>query len=479
MTMLSQLIPDVSLKRDVMIGGITDDSRNVKRGDLFVAMPGIHNDGRDYIHEVEGLAAAVICEFPPPSKDISIPVIGVKGLREKTGDIASRYFGMPSQQLAVFAVTGTNGKTSVASFVAHAATRLGRKCGVIGTLGSGIPSAMTVGSLTTPDAITLQSEMATLLDEGCSMVAIEASSHGLAQGRLNGTSIEVAAITNITRDHLDYHNSFDDYVETKRRLLEWPTLKTAIFNMDDPRAEEISRSATGEIISYGLAKSADVIARSIELSASGLSFDLTCPWGEAKVTSRLLGRFNVSNLLATVSVLGAMGFEFQKIADVLGQIENVPGRMDAMREDGLPLVVIDYAHTPDALENSLLALREHMQGQVWCVFGCGGNRDAGKRPQMGEVASRLADHVVITNDNPRDEEPQSIANEIYMGMETEALIDLSRSSAIRWAIESADVGDVVLIAGKGHENYQEIGGEKRPYSDFAAVAQSFSAAGLT
>lgn len=478
MTMLSQLIPDVSLERDVMIQGITDDSRNVKQGDLFVALPGIRNDGKAYIHDVEGLAAAVICEFPAPTEDIGIPVVGVKGLREKAGDIASRYFGKPSQQLTVFAVTGTNGKTSVANFVAEAATRLGRKCGVIGTLGHGVPPALTAAGLTTPDAITLQAELASLLGEGCSMVALEASSHGLAQGRLNGTSIEVAAITNISRDHLDYHDSFDDYMETKQRLLEWPTLKTAIFNLDDPRAEEISRSAQGEIISYGLAKNADVIASSIELSISGLAFDLTSPWGEGKVTSGLLGRFNVSNLLATVGVLGAMGFEFQKIADVLGEIGNVPGRMDVIRQEGFPLVVVDYAHTPDALEKALLALREHMRGKVWCVFGCGGNRDSGKRPQMGEVASRLADHVVITNDNPRDENPQSIANDISKGIKRKVCIELSRVSAIRLAIESADVGDVVLIAGKGHENYQEIGGEKRPYSDFSVVKQCFSTAGL-
>jgi len=478
MTMLSQLIPDVSLERDVMIQGITDDSRNVKQGDLFVALPGIRNDGKAYIHDVEGLAAAVICEFPAPTEDFGIPVFGVKGLREKAGDIASRYFGKPSQQLTVFAVTGTNGKTSVANFVAEAATKLGRKCGVIGTLGHGVPPALTAAGLTTPGAITLQAELASLLGEGCSMVALEASSHGLAQGRLNGTSIEVAAITNISRDHLDYHDSFDDYIKTKQCLLEWPMLKTAIFNLDDPRAEEVSRSVQGEIISYGLAKNADVIASSIELSISGLAFDLTSPWGEAKVTSGLLGRFNVSNLLATVGFLGAMGFEFQKIADVLGDIGNVPGRMNVIRQEGFPLVVVDYAHTPDALEKALLALREHMRGKVWCVFGCGGNRDSGKRPQMGEVASRLADHVVITNDNPRDENPQSIANDISKGIESKVCIELSRVSAIRLAIESADVGDVVLVAGKGHEDYQEIGGEKRPYSDFSVVKQCFSTAGL-
>lgn len=478
MTMLSQLIPDVSLKQDVMIQGITDDSRNIKQGDLFVALPGIKHDGRAYIQDVEGLAAAVICEFPVPTENIGIPVVGVKDLREKTGDIASRYFGMPSQQLTVFAVTGTNGKTSVANFVAEAATKLGKKCGVIGTLGHGIPPVLTAGSLTTPDAITLQAKLASLLDGGCSMVALEASSHGLAQGRLNGTLIEIAAITNISRDHLDYHDSLDDYMESKRRLLEWSTLKTAIFNLDDPRTLEISRSAQGEAISYGLANHADVVARSIEFSDSGLSFELTSPWGEAKVTSGLLGRFNVSNLLATASVLGAMGFEFQKIADVLGEIGNVPGRMDAIRQEGFPLVVVDYAHTPDALEKALQALREHMQGKIWCVFGCGGDRDTGKRPQMGEVASRLADHVIITNDNPRNEDPKAIANDISKGIVSKHFVELSRISAIQLAIESADAGDVVLIAGKGHEGYQEIDGEKRPFSDSSVVKQCFGSVSL-
>ena len=290
--------------------------------------------------------------------------------------------------------------------------------------------------------------------------------------------IEIAAITNISRDHLDYHDSFDDYMESKRRLLEWSTLKTAIFNLDDPRTLEISRSAQGEAISYGLANHADVVARSIEFSDSGLSFELTSPWGEAKVTSGLLGRFNVSNLLATASVLGAMGFEFQKIADVLGEIGNVPGRMDAIRQEGFPLVVVDYAHTPDALEKALQALREHMQGKIWCVFGCGGDRDTGKRPQMGEVASRLADHVIITNDNPRNEDPKSIVNDISKGIVSKHFVELSRISAIQLAIESADAGDVVLIAGKGHEGYQEIDGEKRPFSDSSVVKQCFGSTGL-
>ena len=478
--MLRELIPDVAVEQDVLITGITDDSRRVKKGDLFLAMPGSNHDGRNYIADVAASAAAVLCERPLPREELGVPIIPIDDLRGKSGYIASQYFGQPSQQLRLVAVTGTNGKSSVANFVATSASRLGSKCGVIGTLGVGTPQALDTPqapTLTTPDAITLQSHLAAQLREGCSMVALEASSHGLAQGRLNGTAIDVAAFTNISRDHLDFHDSFEAYLESKERLFRWPDLKTAVLNADDPRLERLLRMTTaGEKITYGLGAKADVIARSIEPGMSGMTFELVSPWGTAQIESRLIGRFNVSNLLATVSVLAALDFDFHDISGVLGQIENVPGRMNRITTDGFPDVVIDYAHTPDALANALTAVRECSDGKVWCVFGCGGDRDKGKRAEMGRIASSLADHLIVTNDNPRYENPGSITNDILKGIETRknVEVELSRAAAINNAIESAEGNDVILIAGKGHEDYQEIEGERKPYSDFVVVGKCFS-----
>ncbi|HAK52853.1 MAG TPA: UDP-N-acetylmuramoyl-L-alanyl-D-glutamate--2,6-diaminopimelate ligase [Gammaproteobacteria bacterium] len=478
MTMLSQLIPDETLHEDVWVDGITDDSRKLSKGDLFIAMPGISHDGKQFIGAVEDRAAAILCEPPVPAGKVSAPIFAIPGLRGKSGDIASRYFGEPSKELRVFAVTGTNGKTSVANFVANAVNALGTNCGVIGTLGAGLPNeldtALTDG-LTTPAALTLQSTLATLIDKGCAMVALEASSHGLSQGRLNGTQIDIAAFTNISRDHLDYHDTMDDYLQSKKQLFDWPKLKTAIFNADDSYCDAISRDVTADRILYGVVNEADVVARSIEVDDRGLSFKLESPWGTSDIHSSLLGRFNVSNLLATVCVLGALGYEFDEITRVLGQITNLPGRMHAIRETGQPLVVIDYAHTPDALNKALLALKEHVSGEIYCVFGCGGGRDKGKRAEMGEIASHAADYVIVTNDNPRFEDPQEISDDVVKGFGAGGSyeIELSREMAISNAISQAGQGDVVLLAGKGHEDYQEIQGERKPFSDFKVVEQCF------
>ena len=476
--MLSQLIPEETLGEDVWVDGITDDSRKLCKGDLFIAMPGISHDGKQFIGAVEDRAAAILCEPPVPAEKLSVPIFAIPGLQDKSGDIASRYFGEPSKELRVFAVTGTNGKTSVANFVASAANALGTNCGVIGTLGAGLPDELDTeltGGLTTPAALTLQSTLAKLIDKGCAMVALEASSHGLSQGRLNGTQIDIAAFTNVSRDHLDYHETMDDYLQSKKQLFDWPKLKTAIFNADDPYCDAISRDVTADRILYGVVNEADVVASSIEVNDRGISFKLESPWGASDIHSSLLGRFNVSNLLATVCVLGALEYEFDEITRVLGQITNLPGRMHAIRETGQPLVVIDYAHTPDALSKALLALKEHVPGDIYCVFGCGGGRDKGKRAEMGEIAAHAADYVIVTNDNPRFEDPQDIADDVVKGFGVGGSyeIELSRELAISKAISQAGQNDAVLLAGKGHEEYQEIQGERKPFSDFKVVEQCF------
>ena len=484
MTMLSQLIPDEVLSDDIWIGGITDDSRKFREGDLFLAMPGINHDGRKYIGEVADRAAAILCEPPLPTSAGSVRILPVAGLREKSGAIASRYFGEPSKELTVFAVTGTNGKTSVANFVANAANLLGIRCGVVGTLGAGIPDELDVrltDGLTTPVAITLQSALASIVDQGCAMVALEASSHGLSQRRLNGTSIDIAAFTNLSRDHLDYHDSMDAYLQSKKQLLEWPHLKTAIFNADDPYCGAMCRDVSADRIFYGVTNKADVVASCIDISDQGVSFKLDSPWGASTVSSNLLGRFNISNLLASVCVLGALDYDLDEIANVIGQINNVPGRMQSVRHAEQPLIVIDYAHTPDALNQALCSLREHISGEVWCVFGCGGDRDMGKRGEMGEIASQNADHLILTNDNPRFENPNNITNDIIKGivLGKEYEIELSREVAISRAIRRAGAQDAVLVAGKGREVYQEVQGEKQACSDFKVVEQCLGIAHLT
>ena len=481
--MLSQLVPDEVLSGDIWVSGITDDSRKLREGDLFLAMPGIDHDGRKYIGEVADRAAVILCEPPVPANAGSAQILPIAGLRAKSGNIASRYFGEPSKALTVFAVTGTNGKTSVANFVANSANALGIRCGVVGTLGAGMPDKLDVrltDGLTTPAAVTLQSTLASLVDQGCAMVALEASSHGLNQRRLNGTSIDIAAFTNVSRDHLDYHDSMDAYLKSKKQLLQWPHLKTAIFNADDPYCGAMSSDVSADRIFYGVANKADVVASSIDISERGVSFKLDSPWGASTISSNLFGRFNISNLLATVCVLGVLDYDLDEIAEVIGHITNLPGRMQAVRRTGQPLVVIDYAHTPDALHKALLALREHVSGEVWCVFGCGGNRDVGKRAEMGEIASQNADHLIVTNDNPRLEDPQEIVNDIVEGVDAgkEYEVELSREVAISRAIRQAGGQDVVLIAGKGHEAHQEIQGEKQAFSDFKVVEQCLDIAHL-
>lgn len=495
--MLNDLLPDQHDVPKLAIGGITDDSRLVEQGDLFFAVPGMKVDGRDFIEDVVARnAVGVLCESPVPQVEVSIPVVAVDNLKTRTGDIAGRYYGNPSGQLLVVAITGTNGKTSCSHFISQGLSAMGARCGVIGTLGygtltdlngglssPGLPRLLKTTSsqagLTTPGPINLQQHLAYLVSDSCTAVALEASSHGLEQGRLNGTEIDVAVFTNMTRDHLDYHKDFESYQKSKQKLFAWEGLKTAVVNRDDEFGRKLCASMGPgvEVFSTSVVGSeADIYCRDIHLDAGGLSFDVFSPWGEALIKSPLMGRFNVHNLLSTLTVLGSQGYAFEKIISAISNIGMVKGRMEVLRNENQATVVIDYAHTPDALHQALRSTREHYDGALWCVFGCGGDRDKGKRPLMGEIASTLADHVMITDDNPRSESSMVIANDIVKGVVpgVEVEIETNRRTAIRKVLTSADPDDVVLIAGKGHEEYQEVLGKRLAFSDQEVVRNFIS-----
>jgi UDP-N-acetylmuramoyl-L-alanyl-D-glutamate--2,6-diaminopimelate ligase len=495
--MLNELLPDHHELPELLIEGITNDSRKVGSGDLFVAVTGLNVDGRSFIADAqEKNAVGILCEPPRPEIELEIPIVAVKNLKASVGNIASRFYGNPSDQLLVVAITGTNGKTSCSHFIAQGLSAMGTRCGVIGTMGYGtltsakgaaakgaqyrpLKNNVSGTDLTTPDPIVLQEYLAYLVDDDCSAVALEASSHGLAQGRLNGTQINVAVFTNMTRDHLDYHADFDSYHESKQQLFSWEGLKTAVVNLDDEFGRRLCSSIGDgvEVLAVSASSSeADIYGKDIRLHDDGLSFSVCSPWGEAKVRSPLVGRFNVHNLLSTLGVICSQSYGFEEAISVISEIGMVKGRMEVIRNPGQPTVIIDYAHTPDALDKALQATKEHCLGELWCVFGCGGDRDKGKRPLMGEIASTHASHVVITDDNPRSESSLVIANEIAHGVVAgvDVEIEADRRTAIWKTLSNAGSRDVVLIAGKGHEEYQEVSGKKLAFSDHDVVGDYVS-----
>ena len=465
--------------------GLQADSRQVRPGDAFLAMPGQRSDGRGFIREALARGAGAILFEPgddPLAFEVPVPARGCPGLRQLAGSIASVFHGRPSESLDLVAVTGTNGKTSVTQWVARGLARTGRSTGVIGTLGWGrVDRLDPVSGLTTPDALGLQAMLADFVDDGVEIVAAEASSIGLDQGRLNGSRIAVAAFTNLTRDHLDYHRSMEAYAEAKARLFAWPGLGAAVINGDDPAARQMLAALRDEPrmplrIVYGMTPGRHgargdrtLIAERVYEDGAGIRMTLSGDFGSADLRLGLLGLFNVYNALAVAGCWLALGMPFEQVVDQLEALEPVPGRMQTLEQAGAPLVVVDYAHTPDALDNVLGCLRTvalRRGGRLWCVFGAGGERDIGKRAPMGLVAERAADHLVVTSDNPRGESPFRIVSDIRAGLMREpALTELDRGVAIRTAIARAQPTDVVLIAGKGHERYQEIAGVRHPFSD--------------
>lgn len=459
---------------------VTADSRQVVPGALFLAYPGVHSDGRKYIAQaVAAGASAVLWDNQDFAWDAAINVAnaGVSQLKNQVAQIAAEFYQYPSRQLDVIGVTGTNGKTSVSQWIAQAMQVLGKKTAVIGTIGSGFADASGNGlvetSNTTPDAILLQKMLADYALQGAAAVAMEVSSHGLDQGRVNAIEFDFAVFTNLTRDHLDYHVTMEAYASAKQKLFDWPSLRNAIVNVDDDFGQKMAetlRRNHKSVLTYGL-QYGDVRAETLELSASGISMQVSTPQGAAVLNASVLGRFNAYNLLAVLATLLAGQVPLNDAIAAIAQIKPVAGRMQQCGGHDKPLVVVDYAHTPDALENVLLSLREQTQGKLVCVFGCGGDRDAGKRPLMGAIAEKYAHHVVVTSDNPRSENPAAIIEQVVNGMSVLPSIAPDRAIAIQQAIKFANKDDVVLIAGKGHEDYQEVNGVRTPFSDIA-VAQA-------
>ena len=464
----------------VAIDAIALDSRQVDRGTLFIALTGSRVRGHDFIDAaIAAGAAAVVYDAAVEVAGAAakgVPCIGVAGLSHKAGLIAARFHGEPSRQLFMVGVTGTNGKTSCSHFLAQVLDGEGERCAVIGTLGNGLWGSLHSATHTTPDAVTLQRTLADFLTQGARRVAMEVSSHALEQGRVAGVEFDVAVLTNLSRDHLDYHGDMAAYRAAKSELFRTPGLRYAVLNGDDPFGRQLAGEVADdvEVVLYRLTDAGaiggggakQVMGQLLACDQHGLTLAISSPWGSGELRSPLLGRFNASNLLAVLSVLLISGIDFQEALRRLASVENAPGRMEHYSAPGRPLVVIDYAHTPDALEQVLLTLRDHCQGRLWLVFGCGGNRDAGKRPLMGAIAARLADRVVLTDDNPRHEDPQEILDQIRAGMgSARQRVIRDRADAIAYAIEQAAANDLVLVAGKGHEDYQQVGGERLPFSD--------------
>ncbi|MBC7600989.1 MAG: UDP-N-acetylmuramoyl-L-alanyl-D-glutamate--2,6-diaminopimelate ligase [Polaromonas sp.] len=464
--------------RQQVRGSLWVDSRKVSAGDGFIAWPGAATDARQYVPEVlaAGARACLVEQAGAEAFGFSdARVAAYSGLKAATAPIAAAYFENPSHQLDVLAVTGTNGKTSTTWWLAQALSKLGKPCGVIGTLGMGQPGAMVFTGLTTPDPVLLQQQLRRWVDEGYAACALEASSIGIAEHRLDATAIRVAIFTNFTQDHLDYHHSMHAYWAAKASLFSWGGLQAAVINTDDAHGEALAGALGGsglDVWTVSCLATARLQARAIHHGQDSLSFEV---WEGDEchlLSTALVGQYNVSNLLGVMAALRALGKPLKDVVRACADLLPVPGRMDSIALPGQPLVVIDYAHTPDALEKVLGALKPlaaGRSGKLWCVFGCGGERDAGKRPLMATAAQQTADCVVVTSDNPRSEDPQVIIGQILQGLsrgET-VLVQADRGLAIAQAVSQAHSADVVLIAGKGHENYQDVAGVKRPFSDKA------------
>lgn len=464
----------------VTVTGIELDSRKVKKGDLFLACSGRLLDGRNFIGQaVAQGASAILAESENLSGDVyfesDVPVISVQGLSQRSSQIAGEFYGKPSTQIELFGVTGTNGKTTCSQIVAQLCRGIFGSCGVIGTLGNSLDGGVSEAHNTTPDGVTLQSLLAEWAELGVGHVAMEVSSHALDQGRVSGLNFDTAIFTNLTRDHLDYHGDMESYASAKSKLFNLPSLKRAVVNLDDIFGRDLipRLPANLDTFTYSLKRpEADIFAEGVEFAANGIKARIRSPWGLFDIESPLLGSFNLSNVLACIGALGSVGASVEDIASNIVDLTPVTGRMELLPNTGEVQVVIDYAHTPDALKQALSALRFHSQNRLLCVFGCGGERDTGKRGDMGSVASKLADLVIVTSDNPRGENPDKIIEQIVKGCCVDVQVEANRASAIRLALDAALPGDTVLIAGKGHEQYQLVAGQRLPFSDIEHVEKN-------
>lgn len=477
---LPGLPDDLSEEFDRIVTGVNLDSRLIEKGDLFIACFGKNHDAREYIGSVVDMgAAAVLADSGGNWQGArllnNVPVIAIDNLAGKMSEISNRFYSNPSSKLNVIGITGTNGKTSCSQFIAQALTKLGFRCGVIGTLGYGTYGELNETQLTTPDAVFTQMALAEMVADKVEPVVMEVSSVGLHQKRVAAVRFSTAIFTNITRDHLDYHGSMEEYGANKKKLFTMEGLKHAIVNLDDPFALSIINEIASdvEILTYSLENPvATVSARQLKLTREGFQAEIVTPLGSGVIGGRLLGSFNFSNLLAVAAALISYlsereNFTIETLCGLLSDLSPVNGRMDIVAEAADITAVVDYAHTPDGLRSALVALREHFDSKIWCVFGCGGNRDQGKRPLMGEIAEAYADRLVIADDNPRREQGDAIVQHILSGIQNPSAVTVirDRAMAIEYAIANAVAGDVILIAGKGHETYQDIDGDRHIFSD--------------
>lgn len=487
------------------VSGLSLDSNDIHEGDLFLACAGTQSHGLRYAEKaVENGAVAVAYEMTSDEElqgelgemlvrlqAMKIPLVAVRELNIKAGVIAERFYDQPSQAMYVVGITGTNGKTSCSHFLASLLSTDEKACGVIGTLGSGLYGKLQASTHTTPDALSLHKLFSDMRDDGLQYVSMEVSSHGIEQGRIRGVAFDTAVFTNLSRDHLDYHGDMESYARSKRRLFEQPGLRYAVINADDSFGHELLENLPDTVQSVAYSLSDEGNAEASELRNSlmhlgcvqgsdlhftqdGMSMQISSPWGEGELHSPLFGRFNASNLLAVLATVLLSGMRLPEALEGIQKLHSVPGRMQHIEAvAGQPVVVVDYAHTPDALQHALEALRVHCAGRLWCVFGCGGDRDRGKRPLMGSVAEQMADEIVLTDDNPRSEDSAAIIEDIRGGIqEIEKLhIETERRAAIAYAIEHAGASDIVLLAGKGHEDYQIIGAERLPFNDAEVVTE--------
>lgn len=481
---LAELMRGIADAPALPLNGIASDSRKIAAGYLFLACPGIAGHGMDYVDQAIERGAAVVAfdsdTATAPANPV-VPMIGVAGLARFLGEIANRWYGNPSQQLSVVGVTGTNGKTTVAWMIAQCLQRLDKVCAYAGTLGIGVDELEMIDGMTTAAAVELHGDLASFVDAGASHAALEVSSHALAQSRVDGVTFAAAMFTNLTRDHLDYHGDMQAYFDAKARLFLDYSPAVRIINLDSEFGTELAARCGQDVItvSTNFDRVANgrpyVFVRSVVASNRGSDISFVSSWGDGRFELPMPGDFNVANAALVLAYLLSAGIALDDACNALQAVDSPPGRMERVADSN---VFVDYAHTPDAIESALRALRPHCRGKLWCVFGCGGDRDAGKRPQMGKLAERRADHLVITSDNPRTEDPTRIINDIVAGLSGDATVIEDRAAAISWAIHNAAENDLVLIAGKGHEDYQDLGRERLPFSDFAVALAALGEEGV-
>jgi UDP-N-acetylmuramoyl-L-alanyl-D-glutamate--2,6-diaminopimelate ligase len=478
---LQSLLNGISEAPAIMIGGLNSDSRKIQAGEVFVALQGAHQHGLVYAQQAMANGAAAIL-YDPDGVDaaplLRIPCIAVADLEQRLGDIAAHFYQQPSQQLSVIGITGTNGKTTISQFLAQSLDA----CGLVGTLGWGDRERLQATGFTTPDALQLQWILQQFVQQQRQWVVMEVSSHGLEQGRVNGVAFQGAIFSNLTRDHLDYHGSMASYLKAKLKLFEFASLQFAVVNLDDVAAEQVLHTIAGRIPCWGFSIQGQthvlagecLLAEQIEYSNQGIRFHVR--WGHRieRAVTPVVGSFNLQNAMSVLCTLLALGWSFEQAIAQLARLQPVVGRMERFGGDGLPTVLVDYAHTPDALEQVLRNARN--DSRLWVVFGCGGDRDNGKRAQMGAIAQQWADQVIITDDNPRSEAPQAIVADILSGCRAGEALQIihDRKAAIQQAIRLACAADCIVVAGKGHENYQEINGIRLPFRDQDVVREALA-----